>query len=79
MKILARWLLSFISASFIALAVGWWYIIHAMRYFFMSKTDPEAARLFMSDSDVTHLILKTVLIGVIGTVGMTWSSYRLIR
>jgi hypothetical protein len=79
MKKLARVLVSLISAGFLSLSVGWSYLIHAMRYFSMSKADPNAALWAMSDSDVTHLIMKTVLIGAIATVAMTWGFYRLIR
>jgi hypothetical protein len=80
MKKVARVLVSLIAAGFLSLSVGWWYIFHALRYnATMARTELDVNHLMMSASEVSHLAWTVVLLGVIGTAGMTWSFYRWIR
>jgi hypothetical protein len=65
MNKVARVLVSLISAGFLSLSVGWWYLLHALRYMAMQKTDPEVNRLMMSASEVSHLVWTVVLLGVL--------------
>jgi hypothetical protein len=62
-----RLLICLISAFFISLSVGWWFIIHVYR------------TVGVADQNVNSFMWSVIAAGFLATAALTWLFYRLIH
>ena len=78
-KTFARIAISFVSAFFLSLSTGWWFVIHHLRFEMLDKSEETINAAAAARANLNLFMNSTIAAGCVACVGLTWLFYRLIR